>query len=152
MLTDNITACRDVGYVNKTKFLEFLQQTITSTKSAMDKESQAGEKSANPSSSNDHINHAPQFVDDTRSEVQVSLVQEGDCYIDITSATEALSISATGSYSSGGGKGKSINKKKKSFKSATKKKIGDTAASVGVHLEVLIAGMHSTSHTSHTMY
>ena len=133
VLADNITACRDVGYANKTKFLEFLQQTIAATKTSLE----AGEKSGSASSSSDHINHAPQFVDESRSEVQVTLVEEGDTYLDITSATEALSISATGSYSGGGGKGKSINKKKKSLKSVTKKKVGDTAACVGAHLEVL---------------
>lgn len=148
VLKDNITACRDVGYTNKTKFLEFLQHTIETTKTNMAKEAIAKteEKPTNFSSLNDHINHAPQFVDESRSEVQVTLVEEGDTYIDITNAAEALSISATGSYNSGGGGGsKTINKKKKNLKSATKKKVGDMAASVGAHLEVFI---HSWGHTT----
>jgi len=129
VLDDNITACRDVGYANKTKFLEFLKETIASTVNNKGSDVKV-EKDNAP---NDHINHAPQFVDEGRSDIKVSLVGEEDTYIDITNATEALSISATGAKPDK--RGGSVNNKKKSVKSANKKKVGDTAASIGAHLE-----------------
>jgi hypothetical protein len=135
VLDDNIAACREVGYANKTKFLEFLKQTISTTENSiaedLKKSSVSGEKAA--SGSVDHFNHSPQFVDDSRTEIHVSLVEEDDTYIDITNATEALSISATGAKPDKQGGG--VNKKKKSLKAANKKKVSDTAAAVGAHLE-----------------
>ena len=134
VLNDNIVACRNVGYANKTKLLEFLKQTIdtidaSSKRDVGDSSDNDGDK-ANVSS--DHINHAPKFVDDSRSDIKVSLVEEDD-YIDIANASEALSISATGAKPDK--QAGSINNKKKSLKSANKKRVADTASTIGAHLE-----------------
>ena len=129
VLDDNISACREVGYSNKALFLEFLKKTITTAQSSNSNRLNQDGK-ATPQQSG-HINHAPKFVDDSRSEVHVSLVEESNTYIDVTNATEALSISAKTSDK----KGSAVNSKKKGVKSANKKKVADTAAAISEHLD-----------------
>lgn len=66
---------------------------------------------------------------------QVSLVDETSGYIDAINVSDALRFAATGNNSDTASKYSKANSKKKSVKSAVKKKVGNMAEEVGRHLE-----------------
>lgn len=122
VLNDNITACRHAGYINKQKLFQFMEQIIqteiqnsqlpiSSNLNEIDEFDITGAKYGL------NVYHAPQFVDESKNNafenVEVSLVDETDGYVDAIKVSDALIYTATGNKSSM----KKINKKKKNIKS-----------------------------------
>jgi hypoxia-inducible factor prolyl hydroxylase len=67
--------------------------------------------------------------------LKVSLVDDTDGYIDAINVSDALRFAATGTNTDTASKYSKANNKKKSVKSAVKKKVGNMAEEVGRHLE-----------------
>jgi hypothetical protein len=154
VVEDNIKGCREAGYVNKVKVLEYLggvvrQQLELQAQQRDDAHaSSAYAGNTNTGGSTTTTHHAPQFVDDATASargtkrhisdvdhVEVTLLPDVEKeFINAVEASAALRGVAPAAVGAGNSSAK-VNNKKKSVKSAGKKVVQKMATAASEHLQ-----------------